>query len=64
MARYRLIPVKRLVTKLGLGDWYHDAPLEAFDITPSQVVLPLRQHIGAPAIPCVTEVKPSSGGNA
>lgn len=55
MARYRLVPVKRLVTKLGLGDWYQDAPLEAFDITPSQVVLPLRQHIGAPAIPCVKE---------
>lgn len=28
MAKYRLIPVKRLITKLGLSDWYHDAPLD------------------------------------
>ena len=55
MARYRLIPVKRLVARLGLRDWYQDAPLEEHVITPSQVVLPLRQHIGAPAIPCVKE---------
>lgn len=27
MANYRLIPVKRLVTRLGLTPWYQDAPL-------------------------------------
>ncbi|CDL36525.1 Cob(III)alamin reductase @ Cob(II)alamin reductase [Citrobacter freundii] len=31
MAKYRLIPVKRLITKLGLSDWYHDAPLAETD---------------------------------
>ena len=51
MARYRLIPVKRLITKLGLNDWYQDAPLKALDVEPPQVVLPLRQHIGAPCVP-------------
>jgi len=55
MARYRLIPVKRLITKLGLNDWYQDAPLKALDVEPSQVVLPLRQHIGATAVPSVKQ---------
>jgi Na+-translocating ferredoxin:NAD+ oxidoreductase RnfC subunit len=55
MARYRLIPVKRLITKLGLNDWYQDAPLKALDVEPSQVVLPLRQHIGAPCVPFVKQ---------
>lgn len=55
MARYRLIPVKRLITKLGLNDWYQDAPLKALDVEPSQVVLLLRQHIGATAVPSVKQ---------
>ena len=55
MARYRLIPVKRLITKLGLRDWYQDAPMEEVNLEPSRVVLPLRQHIGAPAVPCVEQ---------
>lgn len=53
MARYRLIPVKRLIGKLALNAWYQDAPLKTYDAQPAQVVLPLRQHIGAPATPCV-----------
>lgn len=55
MARYRLIPVKRLITKLGLRDWYQDAPMEEVNLEPSRVVLPLRQHIGTPAVPCVEQ---------
>ncbi len=55
MARYRLIPVKRLITKLGLSDWYQDAPIKEMNIEPAQVVLPLRQHIGAPAVPAVKQ---------
>ncbi|CAH6020460.1 MAG: SLBB domain-containing protein [Citrobacter koseri] len=53
MAKYRLVPVKRLITKLGLSDWYHDAPLT--DVAPStdKTTLLLRQHIGASAVPCV-----------
>ncbi|HCB2603248.1 TPA: SLBB domain-containing protein [Citrobacter koseri] len=53
MAKYRLVPVKRLITKLGLSDWYHDAPLT--DVAPStdKMTLLLRQHIGASAVPCV-----------
>ncbi|MEG0802754.1 MAG: cobalamin reductase PduS [Citrobacter sp.] len=53
MAKYRLIPVKRLITKLGLSDWYHDAPLDLTDYPTEKTTLLLRQHIGASAIPCV-----------
>lgn len=53
MAKYRLIPVKRLITKLGLSDWYHDAPLDQTDHPTETTTLLLRQHIGASTIPCV-----------
>ncbi|MCK2152950.1 cobalamin reductase PduS [Citrobacter braakii] len=55
MAKYRLIPVKRLITKLGLSDWYHDAPLAETDYPTDKTTLLLRQHIGASAIPCVQQ---------
>jgi len=53
MARYRLIPVKRLISKLALSEWYQDAPFTELRTEPTQVQLPLRQHIGAAAVPCV-----------
>ncbi|HBV2904129.1 TPA: SLBB domain-containing protein [Citrobacter freundii] len=55
MAKYRLIPVKRLITKLGLSDWYHDAPLVETDYSTDKTTLLLRQHIGASAIPYVEQ---------
>ncbi|WLI78958.1 SLBB domain-containing protein [Kosakonia sp. H02] len=55
MARYRLIPVKRLISKLALNDWYQEAPLTQLTVEPLQVCLPLRQHIGVPAVPCVQQ---------
>ncbi|QBM23994.1 electron transport complex protein RnfC [Citrobacter arsenatis] len=55
MAKYRLIPVKRLIAKLGLSDWYHDAPLAETDYSTDKTTLLLRQHIGASAIPCVQQ---------
>ncbi|EPK6019859.1 cobalamin reductase PduS [Citrobacter freundii] len=55
MAKYRLIPIKRLITKLGLSDWYHDAPLAETDYSTDKTTLLLRQHIGASAIPCVEQ---------
>ncbi len=39
MAKYRLIPVKRLITKLGLSDWYHDAPLAETDYSTDKTTL-------------------------
>lgn len=54
MAEYRMIPTKRLINKLELHDYYHEAPFDKTPVTPERVVLPLRQHIGAAAQPSVT----------
>ncbi|MCS3803469.1 Na+-translocating ferredoxin:NAD+ oxidoreductase RnfC subunit [Chromobacterium alkanivorans] len=53
MARHRLVPVSRLITRLDLDLLNHKAPLQALAYRPEKVVLPLRQHIGAAAQPCV-----------
>ncbi|WP_337263760.1 MULTISPECIES: 4Fe-4S dicluster domain-containing protein [unclassified Serratia (in: enterobacteria)] len=53
MAQYRMVPTARLVTRLELTPWAHAAPFSAQDYQPAQVLLPLRQHIGAAAIPTV-----------
>lgn len=53
MAKYRLVPVKRLIAKLGLAPWYHDAPFSNEQAEITSTTLLLRQHIGASAIPCV-----------
>jgi len=53
MAEHRLVPVSRLFSKLAIGEYNRKAPLEEVDYRPSRVVLPLRQHVGAPAKPCV-----------
>lgn len=50
---YRLIPMKRLINRLGLHDYdvpasWHDEPVAL-----SEVRLPLLQHSGAPAKPIV-----------
>lgn len=48
----RRIPTSRLVQRLGLAD-YEAHPPFAGDYEPTEVRIPLRQHIGAPAIPVV-----------
>ncbi|POT59556.1 electron transport complex protein RnfC [Citrobacter amalonaticus] len=53
MAKYRLVPVKRLIAKLGLSPWYQEAPLSDVEFTTEKTTLLLRQHIGASAVPCV-----------
>lgn len=53
MAEYRLLPSSRLIARLGLDLLNHKAPLSAQAYSPKEVTLPLRQHIGAPAQPCV-----------
>lgn len=49
----RRVPTGRLVARLGLIDHYHDHASECFEITPEQVFVPFRQHIGKPATPVV-----------
>lgn len=49
----RKIPVKRLVSRLGLEKYNQPAPLKDVEIKPARVVIPLRQHIGALSVPVV-----------
>ena len=46
---YRLIPTKRLVSRLGLARFDKDAPMKEIDFNPETIVINLSQHIGAPA---------------
>jgi Na+-translocating ferredoxin:NAD+ oxidoreductase RnfC subunit len=54
MREYRLVPTHRLIARLGLTEWEHQAcPLDEGQYSPERVSIPLRQHIGAPAKPVV-----------
>jgi len=53
MAEYRRIPTKRLILKLGLEDYPNVGPLVPLRNEPKRVVLPLKQHAGASAVPVV-----------
>ncbi len=54
MAKYRLLPVKRLITRLDLDKVNHKAPWLETPWQPKQVTIPFSQHIGAPAKAIVT----------
>jgi Na+-translocating ferredoxin:NAD+ oxidoreductase RnfC subunit len=55
MREFRLVPTHRLVARLGLAEWEHQAcPLDETGYRPERVSIPLRQHIGAPAKPVVS----------
>ena len=49
----RRAPMKRLIAKLGLADFNNVGPLDDRVFRPRRVVLPLKQHAGAPAVPAV-----------
>jgi Na+-translocating ferredoxin:NAD+ oxidoreductase RnfC subunit len=53
MAEHRLVPTSRLVTRLGIAAYNKKAPLDETEYRPSSVVLNLRQHVGAAALPVV-----------
>lgn len=50
---YKKFPVKRLIAKLGLTKYDIDAPLTETKKRFDRVIIPLKQHIGAPASPFV-----------
>jgi Na+-translocating ferredoxin:NAD+ oxidoreductase RnfC subunit len=63
MAEYRLIPSIRVAQRMGLGQWYHqDAPLSPDSFEPDTVVLSMKQHVGAPAVPVVKTGDPVTRG--
>lgn len=53
LREYRKIPARRLVAKLGLAAYDRPAPVSEWQFSPRTVYIPLRQHIGAPAVPMV-----------
>lgn len=51
--QYKRFPVNKLIARLGLQKYNVDAPMEFEEYDFTCVTLPLRQHVGAPAIPVV-----------
>ena len=50
---YRMIPVSRLRSRLGLNAYNHTARVKEVEFKPKKVQIKLSQHIGAPAVACV-----------
>ncbi|MDR3755001.1 MAG: SLBB domain-containing protein [Terracidiphilus sp.] len=53
MAEFRRVPMRRLIAKLGLGEFNNVGPLTEHTFAPRTVKILLKQHAGAPAIPIV-----------
>lgn len=49
----RRVPMRRLMSKLGLTEFRNVGPLVDRELTPLSVTLPLKQHTGAPAVASV-----------
>ena len=52
---YSKVPVKRFIERLGLSKYDVDAPMNVEEIPAKAVKIPLKQHIGIPAVPVVKE---------
>ena len=44
-------PTDRLITRLGLAEYYGKHAHDCRELTPESVFIPFQQHIGKPAIP-------------
>jgi Na+-translocating ferredoxin:NAD+ oxidoreductase RnfC subunit len=53
MAEFRRVPMRRLIARLGLGEFNNVGPLVEFNLRPRKVKVLLKQHAGAPALPQV-----------
>ncbi|MDR2643218.1 MAG: SLBB domain-containing protein [Planctomycetaceae bacterium] len=51
----RRMPTERLIKKIGLANYINKAPLKEGILNINRVVIPLKQHIGAPATPIVKQ---------
>ncbi len=50
----RRVPTSRLVQRIGIAHYYHvPAPVRELTYEPERVRIPLKQHLGAPAVPVV-----------
>ncbi|MBN1894780.1 4Fe-4S dicluster domain-containing protein [bacterium] len=55
MLPYRKVPISRLKQRLGVSGFPDQGPFESIEWRPERVCIPLLQHIGKPAVPCVKE---------
>jgi Na+-translocating ferredoxin:NAD+ oxidoreductase RnfC subunit len=53
MAEFRRVPMRRLIARLGLGEFNNVGPLVNHSFSPRKVNLLLKQHAGVPAVPVV-----------
>jgi len=53
MAEFRRVPMRRLIARLGLSEYKNTGPLIDHRFAPRSVILPLKQHAGAAALPQV-----------
>ncbi|MBK7874963.1 MAG: 4Fe-4S dicluster domain-containing protein [Planctomycetes bacterium] len=53
MQEYRHVPLSSLIKKLGLMDFRNVGPLVEIDWQLERVRIPVKQHVGAPAVACV-----------
>jgi Na+-translocating ferredoxin:NAD+ oxidoreductase RnfC subunit len=53
MAEFRRVPMRRLIAKLGLGEFKNTGPLVEPIFAPNKVRILLKQHAGFPAVPIV-----------
>jgi Na+-translocating ferredoxin:NAD+ oxidoreductase RnfC subunit len=53
MAEFRRVPMRRLIARLGLGEFNNVGPLTEHAFAPRKVNVLLKQHAGAPAVPVV-----------
>jgi Na+-translocating ferredoxin:NAD+ oxidoreductase RnfC subunit len=54
MREYKKVPPKNIILKDGLQQYADFSITECIDYTPEKVAIPMRMHIGAPAIASVT----------
>ena len=53
LAEFRRVPMRRLIAKLGLGEFNNVGPLVEHVFSPRTVNVLLKQHAGLPAVPVV-----------
>ncbi len=53
MAEFRRVPMRRLIARLGLGEFQNEGPLKEHKFAPRKVNILLKQHAGVPSVPVV-----------
>jgi Na+-translocating ferredoxin:NAD+ oxidoreductase RnfC subunit len=53
LAEFRRVPMRRLIARLGLGEFNNAGPLVDHSFLPQKVKILLKQHAGLPAVPVV-----------